>query len=80
MSDRSRLHVGRNVTYLPTDAEAATGNGNAGDQWAAVITAVLANGTVNLFVYEADGTAIAKTGVSRGGSKGSFDVIGLLAS
>lgn len=75
--DRSRVHVGRQVIYLPTDAEAATGNGNAGDQWAAVVTAVLADGTVNLFVYEADGTAIAKTGVSRGGAKGSYDVAGL---
>lgn len=79
MTNRSRFHVGRDVTYFPTDAEAATGNGNAGDQWKATITALNADNTVNLSVHEADGGFIAKTDVPRGQRKGQFDFRGLAA-
>ena len=76
MADRQRIRVGRDVTYLPTDAEATTGGGDAGDQWPAKITDVLPNGTVNLTVFETDGTLIAKTGVARGSRKGQFTLDG----
>ena len=75
MGDRARIRVGRDVIYRPTDAEAATGNGSAGDDWSARITAVNADGTVSLFVYESDGGSIAKTAVSQGGGKGTFDLL-----
>jgi len=77
MADRQRIRVGREVTYRPTDAEATTGNGSAGDEWYGKITRVLANGTVNLHVLEADGTTLALTGVSQGARKGQFDLRGL---
>jgi len=60
--------------YLPTSAEATTGGGNAGDQWTARIVAVALDGTANLHVFEADGTTIAKTGVSQGSQPGQFTV------
>lgn len=72
MANRARIRVGATVAYLPTNAEATTGNGAAGDRWNAVVTAVLPTGKVNLMVNEADGTLIAKTSVSKGESKGSF--------
>jgi hypothetical protein len=77
MVDRQRVRVGRNVTYRPTDAEAATGGGSVGDAWPAKITGVAASGAVNLFVYETDGTAIALTGILRGQAKGTYDLTGL---
>ncbi len=77
MTERYRVRVGREVTYFPTDAEAATGNGSAGDHWTATITNVNADGTVNLSVHEADGGFIAKTDVARGQNKGQFDLRGL---
>jgi hypothetical protein len=79
MADRNRIRVGRGVTYFPSDVEAAAGNGNAGDQWAATITAVNPDGSANLNVLEADGGMLAKTDVSRGQQKGQFDVRGLAA-
>lgn len=72
MASRARVRVGRQVTYLPTDGEATTGNGNAGDQWPATISAVNSDGTVNLSVHEADGGFIAKTDVVKGSQKGQF--------
>ena len=75
MADRQRLRVGRRGFYFPTDGEASTGNGNAGDAWDAVITAVTAAGAVNLKVHEADGGIIAKTAVLVGESKGSFSLL-----
>lgn len=72
MGDRSRFRVGRRAVYLPTDAEATTGGGDAGDEWAATITALNTDGTVNLAVDEADGTSIAKASVLRGEAKGQF--------
>ena len=72
MANRARVRVGRTVTYLPTDAEASTGNGNAGDEWPATITAVALDGTVNLSVHEADGGFIAKLAVAQGEQKGQF--------
>lgn len=78
MSDRQRIRVGRAATYFPTDAEATAGGGSAGDQWAAIITRVLSDGAVNLTVFEADGTLLAKTNVEEGGRKGSFAVVGQL--
>jgi hypothetical protein len=69
---RNRLRVGRQVTYFPTDTEASTGNGSAGDQWPATITKVNSDGTVNLSVHEADGGFIAKTSVVKGVGKGTF--------
>lgn len=79
MTDRTRFRVGRDVTYRPTDAEATTGGGSAGDDWPAKITATNADGTVNLHVLEADGTTIAKTDVGQGQGKGQFDFRGLAA-
>lgn len=70
---RSKYRVGRDVTYRPTDSEATTGGGSAGDEWAAKIVAVNADDTVNLCVFEADGTTLAKTDVSVGSAKGTFD-------
>lgn len=75
-NSRSRYRVGRAVQYQPTDAEAATGNDTADAQWPARITKVNADGTVNLFVHEADGTTVAKTSIARGGGKGQFTFIG----
>lgn len=75
MSDRQRVRVGRDVTYYPTDSEASTGNGAAGDAWSARITNVNSDGTVNLAVFEADGGLIAKTDVERGGKKGQYDLL-----
>lgn len=72
MSSRSKYRVGRDVTYYPTDAEATTGNGSAGDAWTARITAVNSDDTVNLCVFEADGGVIAKTDVVNGSQKGQF--------
>lgn len=72
-TSRSRFRVGREVTYFPTDAEAATGNGDAGDAWIAVVTRVNADDTVNLNVKEADGGIVAVTNASRGVRKGEFD-------
>lgn len=72
MANRSRVRVGRKVTYFPTDAEATTGGGAAGDQWDATITAVNSDDTVNLHVLEADGTVIAKTSVAKGTGKGAY--------
>lgn len=72
---RARIRVGAKVSYLPTNAEATTGNGTAGDRWAATITKVAANGSVNLSVHEADGGFIAKTSVTMGESKGSFSLL-----
>lgn len=77
MTDRNRVRVGRDVAYFPTDAEASTGNGNAGDNWSATITNVNTDGTVNLSVHEADGGFIALTDIARGQQKGQFDIRGL---
>ncbi len=74
--DRAKIRVGRDVNYRPTDAQATTGNGNAGDVWSARITAVNADSTVNLFVYEADGGFVALTDISEGSTKGTFDTLG----
>lgn len=79
MANRARIRVGRECTYFPSDAEAATGNGSAGDHWAATITAANIDGTANLSVHEADGGFIAKADVVRGQAKGQFDVRGLAA-
>lgn len=73
MTDRSRVRVGRQVTYFPTAAEAAAGGGVAGDAWSATITDVAADGTANLNVLEADGGILAVTGVSQGTSAGTFN-------
>lgn len=72
MSDRARQRVGRNVSYFPTDAEAATGNGDADDVWQAQITRSNPDGTVNLHVLEADGGELAKTDVEESNEKGGF--------
>lgn len=69
---RARFRVGREVTYFPTDAEAATGNDDAGANWFARITKVNLDGTVNLHVLEGDGGFIAKTSVSQADRKGGF--------
>lgn len=75
MTDRSRIRVGRKVTYFPTAAEATAGGGVAGDSWTATITDVLADGTVNLNVLEADGGILAVTAVSKGTGAGTFNPI-----
>jgi hypothetical protein len=75
MADRQRVRVGRDVTYRPTDAEAATGNGEVDDEWHATISRVNADGTVNLSVLEADGGFIALTDIAQGQVKGTFDVL-----
>lgn len=75
MGDRQRVRVGRQVTYRPTDGEASAGGGEAGDEWAALITRVLDDGTVNLCVFEADGGVLAVTAVSQGQAKGTFDLL-----
>jgi len=79
MADRKRVRVGRAVTYFPTDAQAATGNGSAGDSWLATVTAVAQTGLVNLSVHEADGGFIALTGIAQSGRKGGFATVGGLA-
>lgn len=71
-SGRARYRVGREATYYPTDAEAATGNDDAGAEWPATITKVNLDGTVNLHVLEGDGGFIAKTNVSENDRKGGF--------
>jgi len=75
MTDRSRVRVGRRVSYRPTDAQAAAGNGSAGDVWAATITAVNADGTVGLHVLEADGGELALTAIGQGQAKGAFGLL-----
>lgn len=75
MISRARIHVGQKVFYYPSAAEAATGNGNAGDAWAATITRVNSDGSVNLSVHEADGGFIAKTSVPKGSGTGVFALI-----
>lgn len=72
MADRQRQRVGRTVAYFPTDAEASTGNGDAGDVWDAAITKTNPDGTVNLHVKEADGGLLARTDVLRTNVKGGF--------
>ena len=72
MANRQRQRVGRTVDYFPTDAEAATGNGDVDDVWDATITAVNDDGTANLQVKEADGGLLAKTDVSRSNEKGGY--------
>lgn len=72
-TSRARHRVGREVTYYPTDAEAATGNGDAGDAWYATITKVNQDGTANLNVKESDGGIVAVTDVPRGIRKGEYD-------
>jgi len=79
MTDRKVVRVGRAVTYFPTDAQAATGNGQAGDSWRATITAVAQTGLVNLSVHEADGGFIALTGIAETARKGGFVAVGGLA-
>ena len=76
MGTRARIRVGRDVNYRPTDAEAVAGNGVVGAVWSARISNVNANGSVNLFVYEADGGTIPLTAILRGGQKGQFDLLG----
>lgn len=73
MTDRSRVRVGRDVAYFPTDAEAVTGNGSSGDAWPATISNVNTDGTVNLSVIEADGGLIAKLNVARGTTVGTYN-------
>jgi len=73
--NRARVRVGRHVTYFPTDAEATAGGGNAGDRWPAVIADVNSTGTADMTVFRANGTTLAKTAVSRGQIKGTFDVL-----
>ena len=76
MADRSRLRVGRRVTYFPTAAQQAAGGG--GEQWSATITAVNADGSVNLNALEADGGILAVTSVAKGTTAGTFaPVLGL---
>jgi len=70
------VRVGKSVTYQPTDAEATAGGGSFGDYWPAKITLVAAT-TVNLAVFRANGSMLAKTGVLRGGTKGTFGLQGL---
>ncbi len=72
MSDRARQRVGRNVTYFPTDAEAAAGGGDADDEFHASIARSNPDGTVNLHVVEADGGLLAKTDVEESNEKGGF--------
>lgn len=79
MADRQRVRVGREGAYYPTDAEAATGGGASGDAWSARIVNVNLDGTVNLAVFEADGTMLAKTSVSQGNSPGTFSLHDLTA-
>lgn len=72
MTTRTRLRVGRQVTYFPTDAEAAAGGGVSGDEWPAIIANVNADGTANLNVTEADGGVLAVTSASQGTTQGRF--------
>ena len=74
MTTRERNRRGREVAYFPTDAEAATGNGGAGESWPATITATNPDGTANLNVLEADGGFIAKTDVTQGERKGEYSL------
>ena len=77
-SGRVRFRVGREVTYFPTDAQAATGNDDAGAKWFARITKTNLDGSVNLAVEEGDGGRLALTVISEGDRKGfySFRVVG----
>jgi hypothetical protein len=77
MTDRSRIRVGREVTYRPTDAEAATGNDDNGALWKGTIAKVLAGGAVNLHVIEGDGGTIAVAAVVESQQKGGFTLIGM---
>jgi len=72
MADRQRQRVGRRVAYFPTDAEAATGNGDVDEVWEATITRTNTDGTVNLHVLEADGGELARLNVERSTEKGGF--------
>lgn len=72
MTTRTRVRVGRQVTYFPTDAQATAGGGASGDQWPAVIGNVNADGTVNLNVTEADGGTLAVTNIAQGTTAGTF--------
>ncbi len=78
---RSRYRVGREIQYQPTAAEAATGTDVAGARWSGRIVKVnAADGTVNLFVHEADGTVIPKLNVLRGAQPGQFSFVGPAAA
>ncbi len=77
MTDRSRIRVGREVVYRPTDAQAATGNDDNGALWSAKITKVLADGSVNLHVLEGDGGFIPVAAAIESQQKGGFTLIGL---
>jgi len=74
---RARIRVGRDINYRPTDAQAAAGGGNVDDVWAGRISAVNADGTVNLHALEADGGELALTSIGRGSQKGQFDLLGV---
>ena len=72
MADRQRQRVGRKVAYFPTDAEAATGNDDAGAVWEGTITKTNSDGTVNLQAKEGDGGILARTDVLRTNVKGGY--------
>lgn len=74
--NRQRVHVGRQVTYRPTDAQAAAGGGAIGDAWIGQITAVQATGTATVMVWQANGAALVQSAISRGSAKGTFDTYG----
>lgn len=76
MTTRARIRPGRECAYFPSDAEAATGGGSAGDVFPATIVRTVGT-AVNLHVLEPDGTTLALTGVLRGQAKGQYDLTGI---
>ena len=66
-------HIRQVVCYMPTDVEATAGGGSPGDTWAAMVCTDSA--TPALTVFQADGTTLAKTGVSKGTAKGEFKYV-----
>jgi hypothetical protein len=73
MANRTRVRVGREVTYLPTDGEAGGISDPGG--WVAKIVNVNVDGSVDLHVVKGDGTSMAKTLVHRGAQQGNYSIL-----
>lgn len=72
---RARVRKGREVAYFPTSSEESDGGGSG--PFPAKITQVKSDGSVNLIVFEPDGSTIAKSDVKRGQQVGQFGLTGL---
>jgi hypothetical protein len=79
MADRQRIRVGREVSYFPTDAEAAAVGDGEGTTWPATIAKVNSDGSASLQAVRGDGTDLALVAVAQGQGKGTFGLHGGIA-